>query len=343
MATRETETGVDSRAIAKRAAFFAVFAVAVVVLLSTLPGVGEVRERLGSANPWWLLVVAAFAVWSMLGFVRTLWAAFDRIVPWRRALVLGLAEQGANVLLPAGGTGGPAFGAYVLTRLGVPAELAAGRHAALFLCTSVIGFAAVAVAGVLVAVGVLAGDVSLAASLLPAAGAAALLVLLYVYGRSNPPPEPGGGKLRHTLWRLRHFAHDGVSTTVHLLRHGDRWLIGGAIAYYAADVASLGASFQAFGGGAPPVGVFVLAYTLGHAGALIPTPGGVGGTEGGLIGAFAAYGTPISTATAAVLAYRVFQLGLPAIFGAVSLLRIQRTLAHPPPREQIAARFEGRV
>ena len=55
---------------------------------------------------------------------------------------------------------------------------------------------------------------------------------------------------------------------------------------------------------------------------------------------FAAYGTPVSTAAAAVLAYRVFQLGLPAILGAVSLLRIQRTLAHPPPREEIAARFE---
>jgi len=54
----------------------------------------------------------------------------------------------------------------------------------------------------------------------------------------------------------------------------------------------------------------------------------------------AAYGTPISTAAAAVLAYRVFQLGLPAILGAVSLWRIQRTLAHPPPREAIAARFE---
>jgi uncharacterized membrane protein YbhN (UPF0104 family) len=89
--------------------------------------------------------------------------------------------------------------------------------------------------------------------------------------------------------------------------------------------------------------VFILAYTLGHAGALLPTPGGVGGTEGGLIGMFAFYGTPLDVAAAAVLAYRVFQLGLPAIFGAVGLLRIRRVLANPPPREQIAARFEGRA
>jgi uncharacterized membrane protein YbhN (UPF0104 family) len=87
------------------------------------------------------------------------------------------------------------------------------------------------------------------------------------------------------------------------------------------------------------VGIFILAYSLGHAGAFLPTPGGIGGTEGGLIGTFVAYGTPLDLAAAAVLAYRVFQLGLPAIFGAFGLVRVRHTLAHPPPREVIAARF----
>ena len=41
----------------------------------------------------------------------------------------------------------------------------------------------------------------------------------------------------------------------------------------------------------------------------------------------------------AVLGYRVFQLGLPMILGAASLLRIRYILAHPPPREVIAERF----
>jgi uncharacterized membrane protein YbhN (UPF0104 family) len=335
------DTGVDGRAIAKRVAFFAVVLVAVVVAVSTLPGIGDVRDRFSDAEPRWVAVMAALAVASMLGFVRTLWAVFDRVVPWRRALVLGLAEQGANVLLPAGGAGGPALGAYVMTRLGVPAELAGSRHAALFLVTSFIGFAAVVLAGVGEAAGVLPGDAGLPASLLPAAGGAALLLALYVYARLPPAAEPERGGVWHRLWRLRRFVHDGVRTTVVLLRHGDRLLIFGAVTYYACDVASLGAAFQAFGGGAPPLGLFVLAYTLGHAGALLPTPGGVGGTEGGLIGMFAAYGTPLGVATAAVLAYRVFQLGLPAVFGALALLRVRHTLAHPPPRAEIEARFSG--
>lgn len=70
----------------------------------------------------------------------------------------------------------------------------------------------------------------------------------------------------------------------------------------------------------------MLAYTIGHAGAFIPTPGGVGGTDGGLIGMFAAFGAPLGLATAGLLSYRVFQLGLPTVLGAVSLIRIRTVL-----------------
>src|SRR3954464_14916273 len=108
------DTGVDGRAIARRAGFFAAIAILAGVAIAALPGVGEVRDKLSSADPKWIAAVAACAIGSMLGFVRALWSAFDRVMPWRRALVLGFAEQGANVLLPAGGAGGPAFGALVM-------------------------------------------------------------------------------------------------------------------------------------------------------------------------------------------------------------------------------------
>lgn len=111
------------------------------------------------------------------------------------------------------------------------------------------------------------------------------------------------------------------------------------MAYYAFDIAALAAAFQAFGGGGPPVGIFVLAYTIGHAGAFIPTPGGVGGTDGGLIAAFALYGAPLGLATAAVLGYRVFQLGLPVVLGSVGLLRIRHRLGDEAQRAAVARRF----
>jgi uncharacterized membrane protein YbhN (UPF0104 family) len=334
-----TDSGVDGRAIARRAALFAVLAVAAGVGISALPGVDDVRDRLADADPRWVLAAAACELMSMLGFVRALWAAFDRVVPWRRALVLGLAEQGANVLLPAGGAGGPAFGTLVMRKVGVPGDLAARRHAALFLVTSAVGFFALVLVGAGEAIGVLPGDVSLAASALPALGAAAIIALAIVWARLSPPPAPTGGRVRTALWRLRRFLHDSVRSTVDLLQHGDRLLVLGAVSYYAFDIASLACAFQAFGGDAPPLGVFILAYTLGHAGALLPTPAGIGGTEGGLIGMFVAYGAPLDLAAAAVLGYRVFQLGLPAILGAISLLRIRYVLAHPPSREAVAEAF----
>jgi uncharacterized membrane protein YbhN (UPF0104 family) len=324
----------------KRAAFFVVVAAVAIALILTLPGVDEIRDRLANATHGWIALVVLCSLGSMLGFVRALWSAFDRVMSWRRALVLGLAEQGANVLLPAGGAGGPALGAVVMTRLGVPAELAAGRHAALFLITSAVSFVALVVFGTLTTVGVLPdGGASPLLTLLPAVVAALAILLALLFALGDPPGDPTGGKLHRSLARAHAFVHSGARTSVELLRHGDPLLIFGATTYFALDVAALGCAFEAFGGGGPPVGAFVLAYTLGHAGAFLPTPGGVGGVEGGLIGMFVAFGAPIGLAATAVLAYRVFQLGLPAVLGAVSILRIRHVLAHPPPRDEVAARF----
>src|SRR3954447_9709299 len=158
MPERPVDTGIDARAMARRAGFFAAILVAAAAGLAALPGIGEVRDRLTSADPAWIAVAAACSLASLLGFVRALWAAFDRVVPWRRALVLGFAEQGANVLLPAGGAGGPALGTFVMRRAGVPGDLAAQRHAALFLATSAVSFFALVLAGACVGTGLLARD-----------------------------------------------------------------------------------------------------------------------------------------------------------------------------------------
>jgi uncharacterized membrane protein YbhN (UPF0104 family) len=316
--TRDTR-----RAVLRLVALLAGFAIVAAVVL-TLPGVQDVRERFASTRPGWVAVIGLCSLISMFGFVRALWAAFDRLVAWRRAVVLGFAEQAANVLVPAGGLGGPALGALVMRRAGFDASLANERHAVLFLATSSVSFVALALAGILVASGVLGADQPLALTLGPAAAAILVLAIAITIVRGAPPGPSPTGRTGRTVWRARRFLHDGLSATWDLLRHGDRFLIAGAVGYYAFDVAALAAAFRAVGGGAPPVGIFVLAYTLGHAGALLPTPGGVGGTEGGLIGMFVVYGTPLDAATAAVLAYRVFQLGLPAVLGGFCLLRIRR-------------------
>src|SRR3954470_17194142 len=152
-----------------------------------LPGIEDVRDRLASAEPGWIAVAAACSLISMFGFVRALWAAFDRLVPWRRALVLGFAERGANVLLPAGGAGGPALGALVMRRAGVPGELAAQRHAVLFLATSAVSFVALALAGIGTALRLLPGDAHAVGTLLPAAVAIAVMTIAVLVARADAP------------------------------------------------------------------------------------------------------------------------------------------------------------
>ena len=100
-------------------------------------------------------------------------------------------------------------------------------------------------------------------------------------------------------------------------------MIAGAIGYFAFDVAALAAAFHAVGSAGLPIGLLVLAYTLGHGGALVPIPGSA---EGGLIGMFVLYGMSVPTATAAVLAYRALHAGVPMLLGAIGLADVRRLL-----------------
>ena len=82
----------DMGRVGRRIGLFVLVAVVVVVLFATLPGVGEVRDRLRSAEPGWIGVAAACELGSVLAFVAALLGAFDRMVPFRRGLSLGLAR-----------------------------------------------------------------------------------------------------------------------------------------------------------------------------------------------------------------------------------------------------------
>ena len=47
-------------------------------------------------------------------------------------------------------------------------------------------------------------------------------------------------------------------------------------------------------GQVPPFGTLVLGYLIGQLGNLVPLPGGIGATEGALIGVFALYGVNVA-------------------------------------------------
>jgi hypothetical protein len=140
---------------------------------------------------------------------------------------------------------------------------------------------------------------------------------------------PRAGRAERFLATVRGALNGGVRDAVTLVRSGNPQIVGGAIGYMAFDVAALAAAFAAIGQ-VPAIGVLLLAYVVGQLGGLIPLPGGVGGADGGLIAALVLYGTPLASAAAAVLAYRTFQLGLPALLGALSLARLPGVVERVP-------------
>jgi uncharacterized membrane protein YbhN (UPF0104 family) len=328
----------DPHRAARRALVFVAFLALIAVALRALPGLDEVRDRFESAEPAWVAVALLFEIASTLSFPVALWGAFSRAMRWRAAFALGLVEQATNVIVPAGGSGGLAFGAVLMQRRGVPAAFAATRTVVLFLATSLPTFIAIVVSGTAIALGADGGHIPPYAAALIAAGAAVALGAAVLISRMPASMVEHSRRLMRLLGRIREWLVDGVRVTIVLLRRGDPLLIGGSLGYFAFDVLALATMFEALGGGAPGPAAFVLAYTLGQAGSLIPTPAGVGGTEGGLIGMYVLCGSDLSTATAAVLAYRVLQLGVPALLGALASIDLRRLIRTGPTPEEIAAR-----
>jgi uncharacterized membrane protein YbhN (UPF0104 family) len=70
----------------------------------------------------------------------------------------------------------------------------------------------------------------------------------------------------------------------------------------------------------------LMAYCLGQVGALIPTPGGIGGVQGVAILALGSPGAPAKVATAGVLAWTGVSLATQLVWGGIGYLRLQRTM-----------------
>ena len=73
--------------------------------------------------------------------------------------------------------------------------------------------------------------------------------------------------------------------------------------------------------------MLVLGYFVGMLANTLPLPGGIGGVDGGMIGAFAAFGVDPGLAVLSVLAYRVFAFWLPTAPGVVAYLQLRRTVS----------------
>ncbi len=337
-AVDEMPPGLEMHKVRRRLLALAALVALLVALIMLVPGLAGVRQRLAQATPGWLAPAAGLEVLSCLAYVVAFRAAFCARMTWSMSYRIGMSSLGAAALLPAGGLGGLALGAWALRRGGLPLDRVARRTVAFFVITSAINFAAVIVVGVALAVGIAPGTGRLLLSAGPAGLAVAAILLTLVVPRlaARLVPRWSGEdrpKLVRKVASVFDATGDGVGEAVVLLRSGDARLIGGAIGYLAFDIAVLWTCFRAFGA-APPLAGLLLAYLLGQLGSLIPVPGGIGGVDAGLIGALVLYSTPVAAATVGVIVYRALLLLIPGTLGGLAFAALRRSL-----RNDAAARI----
>jgi uncharacterized membrane protein YbhN (UPF0104 family) len=305
---------------------FAALTILVLVVVLT-PGLGEVRERLGEAEPGWLALAVLFELLSGVSYVLMFRPVFCTHMPWRTSWDISWSSLAVGSIVPASGAGGLALGAWILHEGGMPGERIARRSVAFFLIKSSVNFVAVAVLGTLLAVGLVGPDLSLWLTALPAALAVLLIVVVALVPRlgPGPPAPPDAGRFRRAVVGARRALVVGTAEAIVLIRSRNRYILVGAIGYWAWDNAVLWATFQAFDS-SPELSVILMGYLIGQLGGLLPLPGGVGGIDGGLIGTLIVYGAPAATTAAAVLAYRVILFWVPLIVGGIAFALLRRSL-----------------
>jgi uncharacterized membrane protein YbhN (UPF0104 family) len=194
--------------------------------------------------------------------------------------------------------------------------------------------AALVICGLGLGVGLFAGADPLTLTLLPAGIA---LVMFAVAGALAFVPtdlqrrlegfagrKGRVGRLAQRLANAPAATSAGIRDAAAHLRSRDPALVG-AIAFWAFQIGVLWASFRAFGGRVPTA-VLVQGFFVGMLGNLLPLPGGVGGVEGGMIGAFAAFDVNAGLAVVAVLVFRALTFWLPMVPGVIAYFQLRRTV-----------------
>jgi uncharacterized protein (TIRG00374 family) len=321
-------------------AFAAFVLTALAFLYFVLPQFGGVRhtwDRLNEGDSWWIAVAVVLQILSMASYI----AIFQGVhvppgspITFRQSYQITIAGLAATRLFAAGGAGGVALTAWALRRSGMRRREVAERMLAFLVLIYGVYVTAMIICGVGLYTGLFSGQHPFAITIGPAiVGAVAILVFL---GVALVPQDLerriGNVTLRghRAAYWIRRLAagpaslSGGIRFAWEKLRHPE-WAMLGTIGWWGFNIGVLYAAFRAFGK-APPVAVLVQAYFVGMLANLLPLPGGIGGVDGGMIGAFVAFGVSGSLSLIAVLAYRLVAFWLPGIPGAIAYFQLRRTV-----------------
>ena len=309
--------------VSARLATIALFVVLAFSLLASVPALRGVLRQIGDIGAGWIALAIALEFASAISFVVVFRLFFGRLDP-RDARALAWTEQGSGALLPGGGAGGLAIGAWLIHLTGVPTRWIVRRSAGLFFLSAGVSCVALVAAGLALIAGAPGPHDSLAVVLPTAlvaigtASVAALPVLL----RSRRPPR----------W-LAAIAAGVEEAEQTAFTRRPSWRLAGALGYLGFDVAVLWVLLRALGH-PPSVAVVLLAYSVGYAANSLPIPGGVGVLDAGLTGALLLYGVSPVHAAAAVIVYHAIAFWIPGLGGLLAYMRLRpRLVAADAARE----------
>jgi putative heme transporter len=346
----------------RQAVAFGLFVLTIVgfmyFVLPKLAGVGTTLHHIEDGDGWWIAIGVVLELASFAGYVvlfRAVFVGRDVHPPgpigWRESYQITMAGLAATRLFATAGAGGIALTAWALRRSGMEARLVACRMVAFIVLLYAVYAGSVLLDGIGLGTGLFPGGGSFALTIVPAivagiliAAVGAMALLPNDIERRLQSWASGSGRLARWVAlgvTAPALAASGVRTAIELIRSRDPGLLG-AVAWWGFDISVLWAMFHAFGS-PPPFTVIWMAYFLGMLGNLLPLPGGLGGVEGGMIGAFAAFGVDFNLAVLAVLSYRAISFWLPTVPGAIAYFQLRRTVARwreeqnvqplPAPRE----------
>jgi uncharacterized membrane protein YbhN (UPF0104 family) len=312
--------GLSGRRVLVMAGAAAVMLASVVLLAPAVADLPSALGRLGHGDARWLVLALGLEALSFLGHAvlfRAVGLDERGRIGLRASVEITLAGHAATRLLASAGAGGVLLTAWAMRRAGMDRPTVAARMTTFLVLLYSVYMGALVVGGTGLALGLLPGGGSLAITAVPAVFGAAVIAVALAAQRIRP----GDGRVRRVLAPLA----TGVRDARRLVRSGNAGLLG-ALMWWAFDVAVLWACFEAFG--APPaIGILVVAYFVGTLANTLPLPGGVGGVEGGMVGALVAFGVEPELALISVLAYRGFAFWLPIVPGAIAYVTLRRTVA----------------
>jgi uncharacterized protein (TIRG00374 family) len=306
-------------------------------LLPQIAGLDDTWNRINEGRPVWTAAALLLTVGMFAGYVAMFRGIFVRAgtrIGWRASYQITMAGLAASRLFAAGGAGGLVLTAWALRRSGMRKRAVADKTIAFLVLTYLPYAIAVVVCGFGLHWELFSGEDPFSLTFVPAVVGVVLLAIAFAIAfvptdlqrrlRGFGGREGRFGRLMKQLAAVPAATSAGVREALEHLRSRDPALLG-AVLYWAFQIAVLWAAFHAFGD-SPPIAVLVQGFFVGMLGNLLPLPAGVGGVEGGMIGAFAAFGVDSGLAVVAVLVYRAFTFWLPLVPGVIAYFRLRRTV-----------------